>query len=561
MKLKSEHFKGLLFLSGIILIIIGSILYLHGPKRFLDYESEDIGSWNQRINGFDQKEIVWYKPGNFSRYCENLTCYAKFHTGSVSEAEVTLIVLNDSQLELWEEQHVLRDSLIHENMSNNEEIEISLLEQTTHHFILENRLNVTIDATFSLSWSGFFLRFDYDGSAYYILMIVAGTILCLSFRGTILRSLDNTALKLATNHGQKKTKNWSEDEKALKSEYYKNAKFLVKLLAFAFAAMLLLFFLFEFVKAYQVNNEVGKFFRPEFSWVIYDYAIRLTLYAAFLIIPLFTVFALSMLIIDPLVLRVIKEEVLLKVGIKHQTEKQFLIERASYKKIISKVKSLPVLFVLILPALLLMIFSFLLSSTLYAYSFVACMSLMGTTAGLIASVSFHEACEELRIGEYAAQRSLKVEAISFTISTIVITGFIVFTVSTLTSNSWISLLNEALFSSVSLLGARISIPLFDPQLLNYVVLGIIAPMILLAVLPFVLFPAIYKKGRKRITVALITFTLTYLTEIMFSMLFRMTATFLQPLAVVSPMVVSAFSWILQGKYQQKIKRIVKPKAI
>ncbi len=58
MKHKREDLHIFLFLVGLVLIVLGGILYLHGPTRFLNYENGEIGTWSQEIKEFDQKEIV-----------------------------------------------------------------------------------------------------------------------------------------------------------------------------------------------------------------------------------------------------------------------------------------------------------------------------------------------------------------------------------------------------------------------------------------------------------------------------------------------------------------------
>lgn len=564
MILKSKSFNKLLFLSGIVLLLVGGALYINGPKRYLNYENEEIASFYTSINGYEKKEIYRFTPGNFSYYIENSTCYARFHTASLSEAEVTLHILNDSQFDLWKEKQLWQDTLLSKNMSNNEAISFNLLEKTRHHFILENRLNTKISSVFSLNRSGFFLRFDYSGFIYYILMIGAGVLLCLFFGAKSLKNLNNSLLKFENKFHKKNTRKWSEEEKAYKLKHYKTMIQIVKMLVSAIAVMLFVSILLMLAGISEAIAAPGEFYRPEFIWLVYDYAIRTVLFVAFQTLLILAATIVTLLVINPLITAIVEEKILCRIGIKYQTKRKFLFDKFMYKATLGKVKSWPVLSILLIPLLFLAIASQLglLGTTFKIYSFVVYMFILGTLVGYIVSTSYHEAYISLKIGKYAAKRYAKADAFNYTISIPVILIIILFSVLLSTSSSMVTFLNETLFSPVLMLGAKSLTQFIEPldaQILSSTVVGIIGCFILLGVLVFVLFPIVYRKGRKGITVALITFTLVYLTEIIFSIFLDMTATIFQPLAIISPLIVSMISWIVQGKYQRTVEKIAKVK--
>lgn len=98
----------------------GSLLYIQGPKRYLNFEDEYLGGWSRKINAQEQKEVVWYNPGKFYLYGENLTVLVQLYAPSISEGDrVCLHILNESLSTLWKEKEIRQDSVVSQNLSNN----------------------------------------------------------------------------------------------------------------------------------------------------------------------------------------------------------------------------------------------------------------------------------------------------------------------------------------------------------------------------------------------------------------------------------------------------------
>lgn len=521
----------------------------------------EIGSWNTEIKGYDSEEIVWYQPGNFSLWSQNLTCYAELHGVNQSDAELMLHVLNDSQFDVWHQNKTWQDTMKPQNMSNDAKIVINLRVQTRYHYILQNDLNTTISGVFSLDLNGFFLRFDYAGYTYFGLLIVLGAIHCLVFGGRILRILDSAFLGLRFKFN-KNAQRWSEDERALALDAYKHEKLLAKLLLVILGLMLVVLLLLNLSKASEVYASPGGFYFPEFQVLFYDVAFRVFLFVAFLVLPLWASFAVPVLIVEPVISGLVKSRIMARAGIRHQTEKQFSIEKLAYNYMFKKLKSWPVLSFVAISIIVWIIIIFFASfgKIFDAYLFVAFTFILGTFGGFIASTSFHEACTDLKIGEYAARRHLRMQFISYAISIPTLAGILIASVLFIGSSSWNGFLNMTLFSPVLMLGSSTSV--FEPstpEILSYFAAGTISAVVLLGALSFILFPAIYKKGRRGITVSIITFSLTYLTQVVFSVVFSFPAVLFQPFAIVSPIVVSVFSSVIHRRYKKAIETVVKPK--
>lgn len=559
--LTKELMHAILFWVGITLAVTGSLLYIRGPARYLNFENEYLGSYSRMVDAQEAEQIVWYSPGKFHLYGENLTVSALLNAPSLLEAELCLHVLNESQFDLWRERGYFQKSVVSQNVSNNERVSFELSEETVFHFVLENCLNMTVDADLWISIEGFFLRFDYREVPNNVLLIVVGIGLSFFCRrgvtGTVDRYLKSWSISKyrPLDDGQ-----LDEEEKEFMLRGYADSKRVSKYFLLAFAAVLIFYFLDSAISAYSVVAHWNEPIRPEYTVLMFDYAFRNFLLAMFVVAPLVLGFVMLFMITIPRI-DDLSEMIRVRVGFKRRTKKHFEISRSTYKRLVRKVVSWP--FISFCGAFLILFFLFNYLGFGESYNFiywgVAIAAVLGVWLGFLTWSSFYEACHALDVRKYATRRHIQMNFVQFTILGLLGVAFISPFILLSASEYWLLFSREALFSSVSMLGSK---SFFKPytgglyvglQAITVIYLAIF----ILGILYFALFPYVYKEGRKGVSIALISFVLTYLTELAFSAIFHQLDVMFQLLSLISPLFVALISWVAQSRFQNIIRKILR----
>jgi len=497
----------------------------------------------------------------FHLYGQNLTISATLFAPTISDNTVRLNVFNESQFNTWEESGNSSGYIISQNLTDKESVSFSLSEETVFHFILQNPVNMTFDATLLFDIRGYFLRFGYENMITCISLCFTGMILICLLGKRTGRVLDRILFSWTMpKYGPLGSAVFDEGEMTLRLNDYANRKRMTKYFLLAFAIMLFYVLVANGISAYTVVTYWEEPIRPEYTILMFDIAFRVFILATFIVAPL--VFAIIMLffVVEPRIGDV-NRIILRRLGYRRRTMKHLRITKFTYKRLAKKVFSWPfvsfcVVFVLIFA--LINQLKLIDSAVTFLFWGVAFAVIVGIWCGFILWSTFYEACNTLNVGKYAFKTYIQMQLVNFSTLCLFSVAFISPFILLAGSESWLQILRGGLFAQTLMLGGESP---FKPHIAGLVGAQAILVMILsfsiLGVIIFVLFPYIYSEGRKGVSVAIITFSLTYLTEHIFSWIFHRTLTVIQPLALLTPLVAAFVSWIAQKRLQKIAAKLFK----
>lgn len=536
----------------------GFLLYLQNPKKSLNFENEHLGDWTRTVPFGESKEVVWYNPGVFSAYSENLSILASV---SDLDKEIRLYVLNETEFNNWNGNLSIRDSLICQNLTNNQVLRLLVEQRTTYHFVFQNVLNATVSPRLSISLEGYFLRYDYSLLPFSVLLVFCGLILMIATRGNAWKPLDdhlrNWSLK---KYRMPSSSTHLDEEKITEFARYSFQKKIVKYFVGACVLMLGGLFLSEMVQAYMIASSWDPV-RPEYNVLLFDIAIRITALGASYFAPLALGIVLSFLVISPR-LEDTSRMILVKLGMGAQSEKQRRILKFMTERILKEVVSLRFLvFCVISLSPLVVLIQFGLLNYYFLPFGIIIVAIFGTWSGFVSWSTFHEACSTLGIGEYAKKTFMKAESVEYMVSSLVLLAFISPFIIFASSGFWQTFLYDNFVTPVLMLQQWPGIIVSDSNMQLVGLQGILLiclAFLVLGGLFFILFPYIYREGRHGVTIAGITFGLTFLTESVLSVIFQqITGTMFQPLALVAPVLVSLISWVSQSRYHKAVRKLIR----
>ena len=546
-----------LFVLGLILCISGFVLYLRSPKRFVEYESEDLGSIASTISSERSTQVVWFNPQTLGYFASNLTLTVKVDS---PDGKSLLYILNESQFEVWQPNQAINQSFMSKTVLNELNFSFEPDVSETYHFIAENPSNATIHTSVSLSLSGDFLRFDYSLMPLYVALFSAGTITCLALRKNFLSWFDeflrNWSSPMYKKLGETE---YDKEEAKLRFASMSSSKRLAKYFLLVEFCVIVAFYLYA---ALSVASDIAKWnsIRPEYSVLLFDSALRSITLGVLSMLPLVAGIPVLFIFIGIRLLD-LEDVVKSKIGLeKKRTRKQLEIDKHMLRKVVEASHSSRFL----LPcALLLALLLLIRSSPLWEMLIVQVgyFTLVGFTLGIslgyIAWSSFQKVCEEQRIGKYAADRHRKIQIVDFAITIPLYTIYTSLLGLFIFSDFWTSTLRSFVFESVTLLKPFYVLgELSTLQLVGFSgIFSIVLAMTLGGFLFFVLFPFFHRMGPKGVFGAFLAFGLAYITEFSVAWVLGETVVVvIQPLGTVTPIVAAIVSWIAQNKYEKMIKK-------
>ena len=540
------------------ILVAGFLLYLQSPKKSLNFENEHLGDWTRTVLSEESKEVVWYNPGEFNAYSKNLTILASVLD---LDKEIRLHVLNETEFNDWNGSTTVRDSLISQNLTNNQVLRLRVEQHTTYHFIFENVLNATLRPRLSISVEGYFLRYDYSLLPFSPLLVFCGLFLMATTRRNALKPLDDHLRNWSSRkYRMPSSDKHLDEEKIIEFEAYSVKKRLLKYFVGALALILGVVFLNDLVAAYMVASSWDPV-RPEYNVLLFDMAVRNVTLGAFVLAPLALGVILLFLVVSPR-LEDTSRMILAKLGMGTQSEKHRRISKLMTEGILEKAVSLRFLVlcaILLSPLLLLNQFG-LLNYFFLPYG-TTLLAIIATWIGFVSWSTFHQACSTLGIGEYAKKTYMKAESVEYLISGFAMPAFISPFIIFASSDFWQSFLHDNVVAPALMLQQwpEIIVSGSDRELIGLQgILLICLAYIVLGGLFFILFPYIYREGRHGVSIAGITFGLTFLTEWVLSATFQEIAgTVFQPLALVAPVLASLVSWVTQRRYHKAVRKLIK----
>jgi len=502
-------------------------------------------------------EIVWLNPQAYEYFGSSLTLEAEV---DVFGEELLFHIFNESQFVVWEKNHGENRSLLSELVLDEREFSLELeAANGRHHFVLENPSNITRNALLSLLVAGDFLRFDYVSMPLYIVLVVAGITTCvIMFRGEISSRFDEF-LKLWSKPIYWK-KEEDADEVQLRFEsilsYKRFTKYFVLTISCAIAVGLL-------YRVFLVTNFIETWLPLGSKYKIYmiDVATRDVTLKVLFLLPLLLSIPVILIFLSP------REEDLSDMvksfsGFrKRRSEKQLLIRKHVFRKIVTATFSFRFLFfcaLLVLTALLIRYSPFAEMQIVQAALFTSFAFTMGIWGSYTLWSGFQAACRENGIGKYAAERYMKSNIIEFVVvfstTTIYLTMLLQFTI----SDFWISTIKSIVLEPVR--GVK-SLPfivgeLEAPQFTFMVVIfSVVLAVLLVGFLLFVLFPYLDGMGPRGVLGVLLVFILTYITEhsIMWILQGSMSDV-IHPIGIIAPIIASIMSWFAQDRYKKMIRK-------
>ena len=95
-----------LFIVGLFLFCTAFTLFLKGPKRYENFEHEQLSTFTFNINPYEFKEILYCNYGNYIIYCHNLTSTIDIR---IQEGKIIIYVLDDIQYNHWKNDSFIKD--------------------------------------------------------------------------------------------------------------------------------------------------------------------------------------------------------------------------------------------------------------------------------------------------------------------------------------------------------------------------------------------------------------------------------------------------------------------
>lgn len=541
-------------IAGLMLFILGFALYLNGPKRYIQFEKEKLGDWTSWTPAETSEEILWFFNQQSMRYwASNLTI-----TVNVSTLDGTFwfCILDDSQFKAWQENKTINKTLVSKYVVDKFDLVFNPEENEKYHFIVDNSSNITSSARLSLWREGDFLRFDYSLMPSHLFVLASGLGICIVLGKKCSPSFDEFlkkwSLPIYKPLGDRKH---DEEEIAMSFDAIMRLKRLAKYFVLILLSATTLYFLYDILSMSDTIVNLQSI-RPEQRVVLIDALIRISILRTAFLFPLIVGVPLCVLVISPRN-EDLSDMLKSKLGLGRRTEKQWLITKHMYQKVVQTAFSLRFLFFLVL------IFSSFLLTFLCKSQVVtvACLTTIASALGIWAGYTiwsgFHEACAQYSIGKYAAKRYMKSSVVSLTVVMSIGWLWAFLLILFATSNFWISSIESVIFEPIALLEPWSGfIPIATVQFSG--VLGaliILFCLVLLGFLFFILFPYLHTTGLKGLGGAFVVFSLTYITECSVSWAFQGTVSaVIQPLGLVGPVIAAAISQIAQGRYNKIIKK-------
>ena len=547
--------KFVIFLLGITVFISGFILYVNGPRRYIQFENEFLGHWAEKISGGDSKEIVWFYTGKSTRYfVSNMTVLLDVST---EDGTFLFHILEEEQFGKWQENEKINQTMLSKLVDEKFGFSFNAEEDEKYHFVAENLLNITNSISISLWWEGDFLRFDYSLTPIHLFVLTLGLGVCLVLRKTYSSMLKNFlkewSLPLYKPLGEKLR---DKEEIALHFDAILRLKRASKYFVLALFSIIAFDFLRGLISQMDIIINLQPI-RPEQRLLIIDLIIRNSILKAMLLFPFFIGIPLYLLLGIPRksdLCDVLKS----RFGWR-RSRKQWLISKYLYKKLMRTMFSSRFL-VFVLLILLPILLSYLFESQVLVLVFLTFgMAAMSIWIGYTVWSIFQESCIRNNIGKYAAERYMKISIFDWTV--VALTGWacVSFIIFFATSNFWTSTIESFVFEPVALLEPFSEfIPAGEVQFSGVLsVFYILACFVFLGFLMFILFPYLHKMGRKGFLGAIVVFILTYLTEFLVGWGLQGTANVVfQPFGLITPIIAAVIAQIAQSKYNKIIKKRV-----
>ena len=549
--------KQVLFVLGLALCISAFVLYLQGSNRYVQHESENLGSWTSRISPESSKEVVWFNPQSMRYVADNLTLFVSV---DASDGELLFHVLNESQFGTWQQSQTLNQIFKSKIVLDELDFSFELEENETYHFVAENPSNTTADTHLYLLLAGDFLRFDYTFMPLYVVLFMAGMTICLILRKEFSSRFDEFlkgwSLPVYRQYGKAEG---DAEHVRLRYDSILRIKRLAKYFILALLGAIFIDFLYV---AFPVASLMGKWHlvRPEYNLLIIDLLIRNSVLKTFVILPLLVGTPIILIIIYPR-LEDLSDLVKSTLGLeKRRTRKQLQISSHMYRNLVTAAFSYRFLLGI---AFLTFSFLLILYSPLGKMQIVKAVFLtfsavgLGIWGGYIIWSGFHEGCREHGIGKYAADRFMKLSIvdclIEWSLATVFVTILLLFTI----SDFWTSTVRSIVIEPIALLKPIHMLSDFPTSQFGVFIgiFSIVLAMSLIGLLFFVLFPFFHRMGLRGLAGAFLVFSLTYITEYLVIWILEGTMSVVfQPIAIISPTIAAIVSWIAQDKYKKMMKK-------
>ena len=543
------------FIIGFMLIIIGFILYINGPERFVRFETEHLGGWNNVLSAGESERFTWVSYTESSQnFVSNVTYEVEVTT---EDNPFFLHILNKSDFENYEISGIIAQTFFSKEVEARFVYSFIPEINQQYHFVVENLESINNKVLLHLWWEGNFLRFNYDIIPFYLFLIIIGIGICIYSRKPITNRIDNFFQNFSLPK-YKLLDNKDDDEKIeLHYNVYKSSKKLFKLWLLAWVFILLYDFFYRNLSKIIISLNNPLVIRPEHANFLNDLLLRSFISKSIWLLPFIISFPVYLFIIMPRFSDL--SDLLGKRLGWRESKKQYLISKNLLKNLISNIFPFRIIILIICVLLIGVVYYFL--SNVIQYSLISFFL-------IIASLWFsyylwstvEEICNRNNIGIYAKETWKKTGILNWIIAIIISWIFFSTIFLIMAPNYWALTVNFLIFSSVALLTGPLEY-ITIPEMYSAALFGsflILTITILIGFLVFILFPYIFGSKSKKIKGSIVVFILTFIIEAILVLFFQGTIDIItEPLALLSPVLAAALSQLVGNRFSKIIMKRLK----